>query len=85
VKLKVDLRDGHVYGGLLLAMIGGCAISWSWTLVTLGLVVSALGVFAPRFAAAASASEDLGVRSVSTRNPAEAVREAQAQLRAMGV
>jgi hypothetical protein len=40
-----DLRDGHVYGGLLVATIGGFAVSWSWTLVALGSILSALGLF----------------------------------------
>jgi hypothetical protein len=47
-RLTPDLRDGHVYGGLALATIGGLQLSIPWTCVLLGLVLAALGVFAPR-------------------------------------
>ena len=49
MKLDVSLRDAHVYGGLTLAGIGGVAVSWPWTCVVIGSVVTVLGVFAPRW------------------------------------
>jgi len=44
----LDIRDAHIYGGLLLAGIGGWLISPAWTCVVLGLIIAALGVFARR-------------------------------------
>lgn len=41
------IRDGHVYGGLLLAGLGGWQISRPWTCVAIGAIVAALGIFAP--------------------------------------
>ena len=49
-KLKwpdVDARDGHIYGGLLVAAVGGWQVSWPWTCIVLGVVVTVLGIFAP--------------------------------------
>ena len=43
----VDLRDAHIYGGLLIATVGGWHVSWPWTCVALGVVVMVLGIFAP--------------------------------------
>jgi hypothetical protein len=44
----VDLRDLHVYGGLALAAAGGWQLSVAWTCVIVGLVLAAMGIFAPR-------------------------------------
>lgn len=44
----VDVRDVHVYGGLLCAGWGGWQLSPPLTLVALGVVLTALGVFARR-------------------------------------
>lgn len=44
----IDLRDAHIYGGLAIAAAGGWQISPSCTAVVVGLVLVALGVFAPR-------------------------------------
>ncbi|KKL57148.1 hypothetical protein LCGC14_2238300, partial [marine sediment metagenome] len=52
-KLKrpdLDARDGHIYGGLLVASVGGWQVSWPWTCIVLGVVVMVLGIFAPRMA-----------------------------------
>lgn len=43
----LDLRDGHIYGGLLIAAVGGWQVSWPWTCIALGGVVMVLGIFAP--------------------------------------
>ena len=43
----LDLRDGHIYGGLVIATVGGWQVSWPWTCVALGVVVMVLGIFAP--------------------------------------
>jgi len=43
-----DLQDGHIYGGILLAAVGGWHLSPAWTCIMVGLVLVALGVFAPR-------------------------------------
>lgn len=40
------LRDLHVYGGLLLAGVGGWLLSPAWTLVLVGLVLVGLGLLA---------------------------------------
>jgi len=41
------LRDYHVYGGLLLAAVGGWHLSRPWTLVVVGIVLAALGLLTP--------------------------------------
>ncbi len=46
-RLDLDSRDGHIYGGLLLAGVGGWQVSWPWTCIALGVVVMVLGIFAP--------------------------------------
>ncbi len=46
----VDARDTHIYGGLVVAAVGGWQISWPWTCIVIGLVVMVLGIFAPRMA-----------------------------------
>ncbi len=43
----IDLRDTHIYGGLLVATVGGWQLSWPWTCIVLGVVVMVLGIFAP--------------------------------------
>lgn len=43
----MDLRDVHVYGGLIVAGIGGAFVSWPWTLVALGVALGAMGLFLP--------------------------------------
>lgn len=48
VRNQFDLRDLHVYGGLMIAAIGGWHISATWTCVVLGLCLAALGVFVPQ-------------------------------------
>ncbi len=47
LKPDLDTRDGHIYGGLLVAAVGGWQISWPWTCIALGVVVMVLGIFAP--------------------------------------
>lgn len=42
------LRDLHIYGGLLLAALGGWQISPALTLIALGLALAALGLLAAR-------------------------------------
>ena len=46
----IDLRDAHIYGGLLIAAVGGWQLSWPWTCIILGVLVTVLGIFAPRMA-----------------------------------
>ena len=46
----LDARDGHIYGGLIVAAVGGWHVSWPWTCIVLGVVVMVLGIFAPRMA-----------------------------------
>lgn len=43
-----DVRDVHVYGGLLLAAVGGWHFSPGATLLGVGVVLTALGIFVPR-------------------------------------
>lgn len=50
LKPDIDLRDAHIYGGLLIAAIGGWQLSWPWTCIILGVLVTVLGIFAPRMA-----------------------------------
>ena len=50
LKPDVDARDGHIYGGLIVATVGGWHLSWPWTCIILGVVVMVLGIFAPRMA-----------------------------------
>lgn len=40
--------DLHIYGGLLLAGVGGWQLSPRWTLVLAGLALAALGVWGAR-------------------------------------
>lgn len=47
----ISLRDLHIYGGLALAAVGGWQLSPAVTAVALGIIVAALGIFAPRKAA----------------------------------
>ena len=42
------VMDAHIYGGLLLAAIGGWRLSPAWTLVAVGVTLVALGLLAPR-------------------------------------
>ena len=44
----VNLRDAHIYGGLAIAAWGGWQLAPAWTAVTLGVVLTAMGVFARR-------------------------------------
>jgi len=44
---EMDLRDVHVYAGLIIATGGGVFISVAWTLVALGLFLACLGIFLP--------------------------------------
>jgi hypothetical protein len=44
----VDLRDAHVYGGLVIAAWGGWQLSPSWTAVAVGVALVLFGVFVPR-------------------------------------
>ena len=48
IRIPIDVRDAHVYGGLALAAIGGWQLSASWTCVAVGLALTLFGVFAPR-------------------------------------
>jgi len=43
----MNARDWHIYGGLALALIGGCALSVPITLVIVGGVLAWLGIYAP--------------------------------------
>lgn len=45
---NADVRDAHVYGGLVLAAVGGCFLSVPVTLIVVGVAAMALGVFGPR-------------------------------------
>jgi len=45
---EISLRDVHIYGGLALATAGGWQVSPALTVITLGLVLAMLGIFAPR-------------------------------------
>lgn len=47
-KPDVDLRDLHVYGGLVIAAVGGWQLSPAWTSVAIGVVLAVIGIFAPR-------------------------------------
>lgn len=40
--------DGHVYGGLAVAVVGGWQLSPAWTLVAAGAALVALGLLVPR-------------------------------------
>lgn len=42
------LRDLHVYGGLVLAAVGGWHLSPPITSITVGLTLAAMGLFAGR-------------------------------------
>ena len=46
--MKFDAVDLHVYGGLLLAAVGGFLISVAWTLVGVGCVLALIGYRASR-------------------------------------
>lgn len=43
-----DVVDGHIYGGLGLAAVGGWQLSPPWTLVAIGAALVLLGVFGSR-------------------------------------
>lgn len=47
-KIDVSLRDLHIYGGLAVAAWGGSYLSTPWTGIALGVILAALGIFAPR-------------------------------------
>jgi hypothetical protein len=40
----IDLQDVHIYGGLVIAAVGGWQLSPAWTMVAAGLALLALGV-----------------------------------------
>ena len=42
-----DVRDAHIYGGLLLGGVGGWQISQGWTLIAVAVVLVLMGIFAP--------------------------------------
>lgn len=42
------LVDAHIYGGLLLIVLGGWQLSRPWTLIAAGLALALLGLLAPR-------------------------------------
>jgi hypothetical protein len=44
----ITLRDVHIYGGLVVAGIGGWQLSPAWTGVVLGVALTGMGVFARR-------------------------------------
>ena len=44
----LNVRDLHVYPGLAIATAGGLILSVAWTLVTLGLFLTLMGIFLPK-------------------------------------
>lgn len=44
----IDAHDLHAYGGLALAAVGGWQLSPAWTLVAIGVVLFAMGLFLQR-------------------------------------
>lgn len=45
---EITMRDAHAYGGLALATVGGWQLSPTWTCVSVGLILLAMGLFLQR-------------------------------------